>query len=120
MVTKLFFSVSSYNGVNNLSVYPNPATNYINLSIKPNNNLSPNLSALAALNLTPGLINNQKSPLSYNIKIINITGSIIKNVVSSSVNWRDNVSALMPGTYIIQVTNASDNSLVGKSTFIKL
>ena len=58
--------------------------------------------------------------VSYEIKIFNINGAVLKEATSSSASWQTNVSALSPGTYIIEVTNNSDNTLVGKSTFIKL
>jgi len=112
---------SSNSVVNNMNVYPNPATNSINLNIKPTNSLPSNLSALQVLGSTPSLVRSQNiSTQSYNIKIISITGTVIKTALSSLPDWHDNVSTLTPGTYIIQVTNASDNSVVGKSTFVKL
>ncbi len=120
-VVTLDYSNGDNSAVSNINVYPNPATNYINLAITPKNSLTSNLSALQALNITPGLANHQNTNMqSYSIKIISITGTIIKTVLTSLSDWRDNVSGLTPGTYIIQVTNNNDNSIVGKSTFVKL
>jgi len=92
---------------NNINVYPNPASSIINVSI--------NSGTIATTG--PGL---PGGGLSYGIKIINITGSVVSTATSTASNWQGNVSTLMPGTYILQVVNSSDQSLVGKATFIKL
>jgi hypothetical protein len=47
-------------------------------------------------------------------------GLIVKTANSSQPSWQDNVSNLLPGTYIIQVVNNYDKSLIGKSKFVKL
>jgi hypothetical protein len=60
------------------------------------------------------------SNASYGIKIISITGATVKTATSTTPDWQDNISSLLPGTYFIQVVNNSDNSLVGKSSFVKL
>jgi hypothetical protein len=52
--------------------------------------------------------------------VINITGSIVKTGKTSTPAWQENAENLAEGTYIIQVINNNDNSLVGKATFIKL
>jgi len=49
-----------------------------------------------------------------------MTGSVVVTGNSSSASWQDNVSTLAPGTYVIQVNNNKDNSLVGKSVFVKM
>ncbi len=120
----LIYGNSTNVSASNLSVYPNPASGVINLAInqKSNNNLSTNLPVLPNLNVTHGSISTQAAATtqSYSIKIINITGTVIKTSTSSQVAWQGNVSNLNPGTYIIQVTNNADNRLVGKSTFVKL
>jgi len=105
---------------NNISVYPNPAGNVINLIM-----LSPNLSAAgtAAQQTTGkpiGLASNQPGNTSYRINIINITGLVVKTATSAQANWQDDISNLQPGTYIIQVQNNFDKSLIGKGTFVKL
>jgi hypothetical protein len=92
---------------NNINVYPNPASSIINVSI--------NSGTIASTGST-GL----QGALSYGIKIISVTGSVVSTATSTASNWQGNVSNLMPGTYILQVVNSSDQSLVGKSTFIKL
>ncbi|MDB5090251.1 MAG: hypothetical protein JWR09_4245 [Mucilaginibacter sp.] len=101
-----------------VNVYPNPSSDMINLAINQVNSTPVTLSGIQSLNLTSSLASAQKP--SYAIKIISITGSIIKTAVSSATTWQDNVSYLLPGTYFIQVVNNNDNSLVGKSSFVKL
>jgi hypothetical protein len=120
IVTLIYGNGSNNNIASNISVYPNPASSVINLSINQNSsNQSPGLSALQKLSLTPGINPSAGSP-SFGIKIISTTGSVIKSANSSQPTWQDNISSLVPGTYIIQVVNKSDNSVVGKSTFVKL
>jgi hypothetical protein len=108
----------------NISVYPNPSSGLVNISINAANNtanINNGLSALQTASVTPTLTSSSNtSSASYNIKIVSITGEVIKTATTTSVNWQDNVSSLSPGTYIIQVINNKDNSVVGKSTFIKL
>jgi hypothetical protein len=123
-VVILMYSNSSKDIVNNnISVYPNPATSFINLTINPNTvSLTSNLSALQTPGTSPGIVSKTATASSsvYGIKIINISGSVVITATSSSANWRANVSNFSPGTYIIQVVNNDNNNLVGKSTFIKL
>jgi trimeric autotransporter adhesin len=81
----------------------------------------PYLNPLQHINLIPGFAATYTNdPVSYDIKIIGITGAVVKSVTSASPAWQDNLSGLLPGTYIIQVTNSSDNSLVGSKTFVKM
>ncbi|HEY8783928.1 MAG TPA: T9SS type A sorting domain-containing protein [Mucilaginibacter sp.] len=124
-VVTLIYGSPAYTLAGNINVYPNPASSVINLDINKNNagGQFSNLSALQNLATTPGLVSAQTiagTPSSYNIKIISATGSVISNATSSQRTWQNNVSDLMPGTYVIEVVNNSDNSLVGKSTFVKL
>ena len=121
VVTLMYSNLSNNIANNNISVYPNPASSVINLAINQNGNLSSNSTALQAVNSSPGLPGTQSAGTSsYGIKIINVTGSVIKTATSSQVNWHDNVGDLLPGTYIIQVVNNADKSVIGKSTFVKL
>jgi len=120
-VVALNFSVSNNDAVNNnLALYPNPVKSFINVTIYPNTvNLRSDLSAFQTQGTIHGLSTTNLSH-TYGIKIININGSIIKKAISSTSNWESDVSNLSPGTYIIQVVNNDNNSLVGKSTFVKL
>jgi hypothetical protein len=81
-----------------LTCYPNPAVNTINLAITPK----------AQGNTT------------YNVKISNNTGLVIKNTMITGTTWQNNVSDLLTGTYLIQVTDSKDNSIVGQTKFVKL
>jgi hypothetical protein len=65
-------------------------------------------------------IENTTSAASYNIRVVNITGSVVKSVSTTQTTWQDNVGDLSPGTYVIQVLNNKDGSVLGKATFIKL
>jgi hypothetical protein len=84
-------------GSGHLSVYPNPAVNIINLVIDP-----------------------QKPVATYSIRVTNSVGTVVKQTVTSQPNWLGNVSNLLTGTYLIQVVNNKDNSLVGQTKFVKL
>jgi hypothetical protein len=106
---------NSNNVAGNINVYPNPTSGSINLTITPLGN-----STVLQANSLQTLTATSTGTLSYGIKIISITGAVIKTATSSSPSWQDNVSSLSPGTYIIQVVNNNNNSLVGKSTFVKL
>ena len=100
---------------NAINVYPNPAQGTINLAIK--NNMQPNLlSGLQSIDKTAPLPANQ----SYAIKIFNVFGSVVKSATSTQPNWQDDITTLLPGTYIIQVLNNADKSQVGRTTFVKM
>ncbi|MDB5090252.1 MAG: Cadherin-like beta sandwich domain protein [Mucilaginibacter sp.] len=100
---------------NAINVYPNPAQGTINLAIK--NNIQPNLlSGLQSIDKTSPLPANQ----SYAIKIFNVFGSVVKSATSAQPNWQDDITTLLPGTYIIQVLNNADKSQVGRTTFVKM
>ncbi|MFI5160142.1 MAG: T9SS type A sorting domain-containing protein [Sphingobacteriales bacterium] len=81
-----------------LSCYPNPAFNNIHLSFDP------------------------KSPghTTYNVKVTNSSGMIVRYAVITEPNWQANISNLLIGTYLIQVTDKKDNSVVGQAKFVKL
>ena len=125
VVTLMYQNIKSI-AVNHISVYPNPTSNTLNLAINLNNTATTtasttNSSALQTLGTALSVPLAQSSgPALYGIKIFSITGSVVKSATSASSSWQDNVSSLSPGTYIIQVVNNSDNSLIGKSTFIKM
>lgn len=101
----------------NIDVYPNPAVSTINLAIKPDTKANL-LSGLQSIDKSPGLASTKSQ--TYAIRIVNITGKVVKSAISAQPNWQDNIQTLIPGTYIIQVVNNSDNSVVGKTTFVKM
>jgi len=75
------------------------------------------LSGVQSINKNPSLA---ASSQSYAIKIVNVTGSVVKSANSSQPSWQDDVGGLQPGTYIIQVVNNNDKTVVGKTTFVKM
>lgn len=79
----------------------------------------------APTNARPGIQSVNKNPWiksnpSYAIKIVSASGNVVKTTTSSQPNWQDDVTTLLPGTYIVQVLNNADHSVVGKTTFVKL
>jgi hypothetical protein len=108
-VITLMYGNTNANGnvQSRIAIYPNPAKTTITLTIAPPASQSTGTQVAA---------NNA----AYGIKIVNALGAVVKNTTTTDTNWQANVSSLLPGTYILQVVNNSDNSLVGKGTFIKL
>ncbi|MFI5160141.1 MAG: T9SS type A sorting domain-containing protein [Sphingobacteriales bacterium] len=84
--------------VNHISTYPNPATNIINLSFEPKS----------------------KEKTIYDIRVTNSSGMVVKFAQVTEPHWEQNVSNLLTGTYLIQVTNKNDNSIIGQTKFVKL
>jgi len=82
----------------NISLYPNPAVTTINLAIT----------------------SKSKEPTFYNVMISNSSGIIVKQATISESSWQSGVSNLLPGTYLVQVVNNKDKSLVGQLKFVKL
>ena len=83
---------------NRLNIYPNPVINNFSLTI----------AGQATDNTT------------YNIKFMNSSGIVIKQVTSAQPTWQGNVGNLQPGTYIVQVLNSKNETLVGQTKFVKL
>jgi len=108
VVTIMYANTNGKIAINGLMVYPNPTANTINLSITGN---QANGTAMAATTTTRP---------AYNIEIVNNMGSVIKSAKSSSPLWQSDVTALTPGTYFIRVIDTGNNTVVGKSTFVKL
>jgi hypothetical protein len=86
---------------NSLNVYPNPATGVVNFSI-------------VAYEGSPA------DKTMYGVKIVNLSGAVVRTATTSSQSWQTDVSNLMPGTYVVQMVKNADGSIAGKSTFIKL
>jgi archaellum component FlaG (FlaF/FlaG flagellin family) len=55
----------------------------------------------------------------YHIRIINALGAVVKESTFQQTSWNANVSNLKPGSYLVQVTNNNDKSLVGIANFVK-
>jgi hypothetical protein len=81
-----------------ISIYPNPASSLINLEVS----------------------SGTKASHSYNIRITNSVGMVVRDIKSSQSIWQGSINELMAGTYLIQVVNIKDNSLIGKTKFVKL
>ncbi|WP_121809801.1 T9SS type A sorting domain-containing protein [Mucilaginibacter kameinonensis] len=81
----------------NMNLYPNPATDVIHAEMQFNNG----------------------SAIKYKINITNSEGKLMATATSSQANWQNNVASYVPGTYIMQVVNSNDNTVVGFKKFIK-
>jgi hypothetical protein len=95
-IVTLFYSELNNNQDNKITIYPNPAKTVINLDIDQNSKTE-----------------------AYNIKIVDVTGLVVKEIVSTQPSWHANIGYLKPGTYLVQVVNNKDKSLVGVTTFVK-
>jgi hypothetical protein len=80
-----------------LSIYPNPATANINVSVTADAGKPP-----------------------YTIQITNTSGFLIRQVTSAQPSWQTSVADLLPGTYIVKVHNSTDNTIIGDTKFVKL
>ena len=97
-VVTIQYSDLSNNITDNLNLYPNPANSAINLAI----------------------ISAPDETATYNIKFVNSSGLVVKEVNSSQPSWQGNISSLKPGTYFVRVFSNKDESLVGRTKFVKL
>ncbi|MBS1525373.1 MAG: T9SS type A sorting domain-containing protein, partial [Bacteroidetes bacterium] len=81
----------------NINVYPNPVNSELNLTVTSTKNTG-----------------------SYNIRITNSFGLVVKEANVSQPAWQGNVSNLLSGSYFIQVVNNKDQTLIGKAKFVKM
>jgi sugar lactone lactonase YvrE len=81
-----------------LRIFPNPATHTINLSIDERDD--------------------QKGY--YDIRFMNSSGLVVRQIKSSQPDWQGNISNLMPGSYLVRVFNTKTRNLVGEKKFVKL
>lgn len=98
VVGVLYADLSKKTIANNLSIFPNPVINTINLAI---------LSKTA------------ENP-SYRIRFINSSGITVKQIVSSLDSWQGNVSNLRPGIYLIRIFNTKNDAFVAETKFVKI
>ena len=98
IVTIQYANLSNRLVGNSLSIYPNPVSNNINLSLVTQNN----------------------SGNSYKIRFMSSSGRLVKEATSSQPNWQGTTENLQPGTYIIQVFDNKTQNLVGENKFVKL
>ncbi|MGZ3999649.1 MAG: hypothetical protein ACXVIY_03430 [Mucilaginibacter sp.] len=82
---------------NMLSIFPNPVGNTISLAMG-----------------TPGPDN-----VTYNIKFMNSSGLVVKEVTSPQPSWEGDISGLLPGVYYAQALNNKTDMLVGRKKFVK-
>jgi len=97
VITIMYANTGNQIALNGFMVYPNPTAGTVNLSI-----------------------NQPTATATYAIQIVNNMGVVLRTAQSASPQWQADVSALVPGTYFITVKNAADNTVVGRSAFVKL
>ena len=114
-IVTLMYSNTDNLTKSNISLYPNPSRGPINLTITPAYN-SAGANDITVNNLASMSV---KGNVAYSIKIVNATGIIVKTATTTQTNWQNDVSSLLPGTYILQVMDNNDN-LVGERTFVKM
>ena len=98
---------------NSISVYPNPTNGMLHVAVNQGTIATSGLNQVTAGTAAA----NGKT---YDIRITNMTGEVLKTVTSVSSNWQNDVSGLLPGTYIIQVFTHGSGSVIGRTTFVKL
>jgi len=95
-IVDLHFGENS--GNTRITCFPNPAINNICVGFDPKSNRK----------------------TTYDIRVTNSTGKVVRFAQITDTTWRDNVSNLLTGTYLIQVTDKKDNSIIGQTKFVKL
>ena len=114
-VVTLMYTTTNTPVENPISLYPNPTQSTINLTINP-----VFASYTSTATITSDSFSTSENGLTYNIKIVNSSGLVVKTETTKSKDWHADVKNLLPGTYVMQVYNGKDNSLVGKGSFVKL
>jgi len=118
-IQSVSYSNSGNAAKNAISIYPNPTSGIVNVIINQNRDAVNSVSDLQIFD-TPLSATQAATQQSYDINIFNINGLLVRSAKSSQPAWHDNLSGLQPGTYIVQVLNSNDKSLIGKTTFVKL
>ena len=90
--------ISSQGSSDHLSIYPNPASSNISISFVPK----------------------AVSKTTYNLRISNSAGIVVKYAVLSEPSWQGNVSNLLTGSYLVQIVDSKDNTIIGQTKFVKL
>jgi len=98
IITLLYSSSTVAVSVSNISIYPNPANDVINVAIIPTGTMA----------------------ATYTINIINSNGNLLKTYTSQQAVWQNNVSGLAPGVYLVKVINNTNGTVLGTDKFIKL
>jgi hypothetical protein len=81
-----------------ISVYPNPAGSALNIVLS----------------------NAVKPATAYRIVITGSTGRVVKTINAPQPEWHGDISALLPGSYFINVYYNTDNAFIGRASFVKL
>jgi hypothetical protein len=109
IVTIMYGNTSNSLAKTGMIVYPNPAISTVNV------NFAPGLSSASTTSSSK-----VAASLAYNVQITSMVGGVVKTATVNQQTWQTDVTNLLPGTYIIQVTNKTDNSIVGEQKFVKL
>ncbi|MEO3403163.1 T9SS type A sorting domain-containing protein [Mucilaginibacter sp. CAU 1740] len=80
-----------------MNIYPNPATDVIHAQM---------------------LLKNDGT-VKYKVNITNSEGKVMATATTSQATWQNNVGSFIPGTYIMQVVNSSNNTVIGVKKFVK-
>ncbi|MES2810705.1 MAG: T9SS type A sorting domain-containing protein [Bacteroidota bacterium] len=78
------------------AVYPNPVNNLVNVAMS-----------------------NKLPAGNYSVAITNIWGLKVKQGNTNGQQWQSEVGDLKPGTYMVTITNITDNKIVGYNKFLK-
>jgi hypothetical protein len=97
IITLMYANSNNHTIISNISVYPNPTTERVNLAI-----------------------NQTSSNTAYNIQMTNNMGSVVRTATLTQPTWQSDISKLLPGIYFITVRNKNDNSIAGRTSFVKL
>ncbi|MFD2147170.1 T9SS type A sorting domain-containing protein [Mucilaginibacter antarcticus] len=81
-----------------ISVYPNPAVDVVNIKLD----------------------NDATSRSNFSVRITNSLGLVIKELTSTQANLQEDITNLIPGTYIVRVVNTTQNKIQGETKFVKL
>jgi hypothetical protein len=95
-VKSLTFAKQINSSGSNISIYPNPATTYVNVAIVA-----------------------QANAKSYSIRVTSSTGKVLRTGTINTTLWQTNVTSLMAGTYFIQVINDTNKAVIGSGKFVK-
>jgi hypothetical protein len=91
-------AIAPASSLSKVSVYPNPAADMVNIKIN-----------------ATGTGNNN-----YNVRISNSSGLVIRDFTTSLATVQQDVTSLIPGTYLVKVINLTENTVQGESKFVKL
>ena len=90
--------ISSQGSSDHVTIYPNPASSNISISFVPK----------------------AVSKTTYNLRISNSAGIVVKYAALSEPSWQGNISNLLTGSYLVQIVDSKDNTIIGQTKFVKL